>query len=50
VRRKFLGFSFTLREVKRRIAARAIVRFKQKGQELRGKRDVLAVWTIGGVS
>ena len=30
VERKFLGFSFTLREAKRRIAAKAIVRFKQK--------------------
>jgi Reverse transcriptase (RNA-dependent DNA polymerase) len=30
VDRKFLGFSFTGREVKRRIAAKAIVRFKQK--------------------
>ena len=34
VERKFLGFSFTLREAKRRIAAKAIVRFKQKLREL----------------
>jgi len=34
VERKFLGFSFTLREAKRRIAAKAIVRFKQKVREL----------------
>ena len=34
VERKFLGFSFTEREVKRRIAAKAIVRFKQKVREL----------------
>jgi RNA-directed DNA polymerase len=34
VERKFLGFSFTLRGVKRRIAAKAIVRFKQKMREL----------------
>jgi RNA-directed DNA polymerase len=34
VDRKFLGFSFTLREAKRRIAAKAIVRFKQKVREI----------------
>jgi RNA-directed DNA polymerase len=34
VDRKFLGFSFTLREAKRRIAVKAIVRFKQKVREL----------------
>ena len=34
VERKFLGFSFTLREAKRRIAAKAIMRFKQKMREL----------------
>ena len=37
VERKFLGFSFTLREAKRRIAAKAIVRFKQKVRELTGR-------------
>ena len=35
--RKFLGFSFTLRGEKRRIAAKAIVRFKQKVRELTGR-------------
>src|ERR1700677_2276872 len=35
--RKCLGFSFTLREAKRRIAAKAIVRFKQKVRELTGR-------------
>jgi RNA-directed DNA polymerase len=34
VERKFLGFSFTLREAKRRIATKAIVRFKRKVREL----------------
>jgi RNA-directed DNA polymerase len=34
VESKFLGFSFTLREAKRRIAAKAIVRFKQQVREL----------------
>jgi len=37
VERKFLGFSFTLREAKRRIAAKAIVRFKRKVRELTGR-------------
>ena len=38
VERKFLGFSFTnAREPKRRIAAKAIVRFKQKVRELTGR-------------
>jgi RNA-directed DNA polymerase len=37
VERKFLGFSFTLREAKRRIAAKAIVRFKQQVRELTGR-------------
>jgi RNA-directed DNA polymerase len=37
VERKFLGFSFTLREAKRRIAAKAIVRFKQKVREVTGR-------------
>jgi RNA-directed DNA polymerase len=37
VERKFLGFSFTLREAKRRIAAKAIVRFKQRVRELTGR-------------
>jgi RNA-directed DNA polymerase len=37
VERKLLGFSFTGREVKRRIAAKAIVRFKQKVRELTGR-------------
>lgn len=37
VERKFLGFSFTGREVKRRIAAKALVRFKQKVRELTGR-------------
>ncbi len=36
--RKFLGFSFTkAREPKRRIAAKAVVRFKQKVRELTGR-------------
>jgi RNA-directed DNA polymerase len=38
VERKFLGFSFTnAREPKRRIAAKALVRFKQKVRELTGR-------------
>ncbi len=36
--RKFLGFSFTnAREPKRRIATKAVVRFKQKVRELTGR-------------
>jgi len=37
VERKFLGFSFTLREAKRRIADKALVRFKRKVRELTGR-------------
>jgi len=40
VERKFLGFSFTLGEAKRRIAAKAIVRFKQKVRALTDGRGV----------
>ena len=34
VRRKFLGFSFTVRGPKRRIAGKALVRFKRRVREL----------------
>jgi RNA-directed DNA polymerase len=37
VERKFLGFSFTTGQAKRRIAAKAIVRFKQRVRELTGR-------------
>jgi RNA-directed DNA polymerase len=43
VERKFLGFSFTLREAKRRIAAKAIVRFKQKVRELTGRTRGISI-------
>jgi RNA-directed DNA polymerase len=43
VDRKFLGFSFTEREVKRRIAAKAIVRFKQKVRELTGRTRGISI-------
>jgi RNA-directed DNA polymerase len=43
VERKFLGFSFTLREAKRRIAARATVRFKQKVRELTGRTRGISI-------
>jgi RNA-directed DNA polymerase len=42
--RKFLGFSFTkAREPKRRIAAKAVVRFKQKVRELTGRTRGISV-------
>jgi RNA-directed DNA polymerase len=37
VERKFLGFSFTTQGAKRRIAAKALARFKQKVRELTGR-------------
>jgi RNA-directed DNA polymerase len=44
VERKFLGFSFTgTREPKRRIAARALVRFKQKVRELTGRTRGISI-------
>jgi RNA-directed DNA polymerase len=43
VERKFLGFSFTPREAKRRIAAKAIVRFKQKVRELTGRTRGISI-------
>ena len=43
VERKFLGFSFTAREAKRRIAAKAIVRFKQKVRELTGRTRGISI-------
>ena len=43
VERKFLGFSFTLREAKRRIASKAIVRFKQKVRELTGRTRGISI-------
>jgi len=43
VERKFLGFSFTLREAKRRIAAKALVRFKQKVRELTGRTRGISI-------
>jgi RNA-directed DNA polymerase len=43
VERKFLGFSFTSREAKRRIAAKAIVRFKQKVRELTGRTRGISI-------
>jgi hypothetical protein len=42
--RKFLGFSFTgAREPKRRIAAKALVRFKQKVRELTGRTRGISI-------
>src|ERR1700678_3299657 len=41
--RKFLGFSFTTRGPKRRIAAKAIVRFKQKVRELTGRTRGISI-------
>jgi RNA-directed DNA polymerase len=42
--RKFLGFSFTsAREPKRRIAAKAIVRFKQRVRELTGRTRGISI-------
>jgi RNA-directed DNA polymerase len=43
VERKFLGCSFTLREAKRRIVAKAIVRFKQKVRELTGRTRGISI-------
>jgi RNA-directed DNA polymerase len=43
VERKFLSFSFTAREAKRRIAAKAIVRFKQKVRELTGRTRGISI-------
>jgi len=44
VERKFLGFSFTgTREPKRRIAAKALVRFKQKVRELTGRTRGISI-------
>jgi RNA-directed DNA polymerase len=43
VERKFLGFSFTLRGEKRRIAAKAIVRFKQKVREVTGRTRGISI-------
>ena len=44
VERKFLGFSFTgAREPKRRIAAKALARFKQKVRELTGRTRGISI-------
>ncbi|MGA7856894.1 MAG: group II intron maturase-specific domain-containing protein, partial [Terracidiphilus sp.] len=43
VERKFLGFSFSAREAKRRIAAKALVRFKQKVRELTGRTRGISI-------
>lgn len=44
VERKFLGFSFTsARQPKRRIAAKALVRFKQKVRELTGRKRGVSI-------
>ena len=43
VERKFLGFSFTLRGSKRRIAPKAIVRFKRKVKELTGRSRGISI-------
>jgi RNA-directed DNA polymerase len=43
VRRKFLGFSFTLRGPKRRIAPKAMVRFKRKVRDLTSRTRGISV-------
>jgi RNA-directed DNA polymerase len=43
VERTFLGFSFTAREAKRRIAAQAIARFKQKARALTGRTRGISI-------
>jgi len=43
VARKFLGFSFTLRGPKRRIAPKAIARFKHKVRELTGRTRGISI-------
>jgi RNA-directed DNA polymerase len=44
VERKFLGFSFTAaKEPKRRIASKALVRFKRKVRELTGRTRVISI-------
>ena len=43
VERKFLGFSFTARGAKRRIAAKALARFKHKVRELTGRTRGISI-------